>query len=124
MNPSNQEKAQETTVILFGSRAKGTANERSDADVGFLAVRALDDDEKITIRRDTAETIGVSEDSIDLVDLMKAPILLQYEVAKHGKLIFGDQRTFLRFRIGAWRRYLDTNKLRRLKLEALKKHYA
>lgn len=112
------------TIVLFGSRAKGTASERSDTDVGILDVHSLSDDERAVIVLEVAQKLGVSEDTIDLVNLTAAPVLLQYEAAKYGKLIFGDPKRFLRFRVGAWRRYWDTAKLRRVKLEALKKQYA
>ena len=66
---------------------------------------------------------GVSEDAVDVVDIWHAPPLLQQEIARHGKLIYGDAFDFIRFRVLAWKRYLDTAKFRRARERALAKHY-
>lgn len=107
-------------VVLFGSRARGTASPRSDADIAVLADHSLGLGEKTEIAEEMAREFGISEDSIDIVDLWNASPLLQYQVAEQGKLIRGTAHDFVRFRVLAWKRYLDTAKFRRIRAERLK----
>ena len=108
-------------LILFGSRAKGTARADSDWDVGVLGDHCLTFDEWSTAVDEAARLLGVNEDKIDLVDLWNASPLLQHFVGKEGRLLAGDSFTFMRFKVLAWKRYLDTAKLRRLQSESLKR---
>lgn len=102
-----------TLVILFGSRAAGTAGARSDTDIAVLADCALTAAEYADISAKVAAQLGVHEDTIDIVELRDASPLLQREVAENGKLLWGDPRDFVRFRALAWKRYVDTAKFRR-----------
>lgn len=100
-------------IILFGSRAAGTAGARSDTDIAVLADCPLSMDQYREISEQMAAQLGVNEDTIDIVELRGAPPLLQREVAENGKLLWGDPRDFVRFRVLAWKRYVDTAKFRR-----------
>lgn len=111
-------------AILFGSRAKGTARADSDADIAILAKESLSLDDKIALGEEMAKRLGVSEDKIDLVDLRHASPLLQHQVGEEGRILSGDPQKFARFRVLAWKRYLDTAKFRRAGELALKKQYA
>jgi|SRR3989338_5411027 len=111
-------------VILFGSRARGTESQNSDADVAVLADRPLDIHERMDIASKIARILDVPEEKVDLVDLWKAPPLLQHRVAEEGKLLRGDPHAFLRFRVLAWKRYLDTAKFRRARERALDSRHA
>ena len=106
-------------VILFGSRAKGHARARSDFDIAVLAGHALTLDERYEAQRLSASRLKISEDAVDVVDLWNAPPLLAYEIASHGKLLFGEPSDFLRFRVLAWKRYQDTSKFRRAREHSL-----
>ena len=64
------------------------------------------------------------EDRIDLVDIWSAPPLLQHHIAMTGKLLKGNKDDFLGFRVLAWKRYLDTAKLRRAREKKLERLYA
>lgn len=110
-------------IILFGSRAKGTAHKKSDTDIAILADHPLSYKERGEIAGKAAELCYVSEDDIDTVDLWTASPLLQQQVAQTGKLIFGNNFDFLRFRVLAWKRYQDTAKFRRARSERLKSFY-
>ena len=110
-------------VILFGSRAAETAGARSDTDIAVLANHALSLEEKAVIGEEAARILAVSEDAVDVTDIWRAPPLLQHEIARHGRLIHGDQFDFIRFRVLAWKRYLDTAKFRRARERALAQHY-
>lgn len=109
-------------LILFGSRAKGTARTDSDWDVAVVANHHLTWEEWSAALEQAARLLGVSEDKIDLVDLWSASPLLQQFVAKEGKLLQGDPFLFIRFKVLAWKRYLDTAKLRRLRGKTLKQY--
>lgn len=109
--------------ILFGSQASKTASGQSDTDVAVLFDRPLTLEEKLNLRSNLSEKLGVSEEKIDLVDLWVASPLLQYQVAQNGKLVEGKEFDFVRFKVLAWKRYQDTAKLRRIREKVLNKEY-
>lgn len=109
-------------LILFGSRAKGTARANSDWDVAVVADHPLSLKEYGLYAEEAARLLQINEDAVDLADMWGASPLLQQFVAKEGKLLAGDPFLFIRFKVLAWKRYVDTAKLRRLRSEALQ-HY-
>lgn len=106
-------------TILFGSQARGTAGKQSDTDIAVLADHPLTLEEKNDLGERLAEQFGVSDGRLDLVDLWDAPPLLAHHVGETGKLVEGERFDFHRFRIRAWKRYLDTAKFRRARERAL-----
>ena len=71
-----------TTVILFGSRAKGTALERSDIDI---AVKGVDDIENLREELEEIPTLY----TIDLVGLEECQNnLLLEDIEKSGRKIY------------------------------------
>ncbi len=109
-------------IILFGSKARGTAGKQSDTDVAVLADRPLTRVEKNALGERMAEKLGVPDEAVDLIDLYDAPPLLAHQIGETGKLIEGTPFDFIRFRIRAWKRYLDTAKFRRAREQSLKKY--
>lgn len=109
-------------LILFGSRVTGHARLDSDWDVAVVADHRLEWKEWSAALEQAARLLDVNEDKIDLVDLWSASPLLQQFVAKEGKLLQGDPFLFTRFKVLAWKRYLDTAKFRRLRHEALQRY--
>lgn len=107
-------------VILFGSYVTGKMHTGSDIDVAVLGFHSLDFQTQGRVAEHIAGTLGVSEDAIDIVDVWDASPLLQYEVAKQGKLFLGSEFDFTRFKVLAWKRYLDTAKFRRAREKALR----
>lgn len=74
-------------AYLFGSKAKGTASQRSDYDVAVL-LRDNDLTELGAVLFAISKSLGVFEDEIDLVDLSLAPLALKARVLREGiKLI-------------------------------------
>ncbi|TSC78656.1 MAG: putative nucleotidyltransferase [Parcubacteria group bacterium Gr01-1014_33] len=110
-------------IILFGSQATGRAGKRSDTDIAILADHPLSFAERGQIAEKIAKELGTNEDDIDTVDLWDASPLLQYEVAKKGKLLKGEEYDFVRFKVLAWKRYLDTAKFRRARERVLDKEF-
>lgn len=116
------EKIIQPLLILFGSRATGHARADSDWDVAVVADHRLSLGELSTLSEEAARILGANEDTVDIVDLWSASPLLQQFVAKEGKLLQGDPFLFIRFKVLAWKRYMDTAKLRRLRHESLKRY--
>lgn len=82
-------------LVLHGSRGRSDATERSDWDVGYLAVPGTDIGELGAV---ITSTIG--SDLVDLVDLASASALLRYRAARDGvALLEREPGSFLRFRL-------------------------
>ena|SRR3989344_8604 len=111
-------------IILFGSQSRETQGKQSDFDVAVLADYSLSVEEKGKMVQEIAREFDMPEDRIDLVDIWSAPPLLQHHIAMTGKLLKGNKDDFLGFRVLAWKRYLDTAKLRRAREKKLERLYA
>lgn len=70
-------------AVLFGSRARGDATERSDWDIGYLGDQRLDPDALLTDL-----VLGLGTDRIDLVDLQRASGLVRFRAARDGRPLF------------------------------------
>lgn len=110
-------------LIMFGSRARGTAGAQSDMDIAVLSNHKLSFEEKGAVGTYAAKKAGASEDAVDVVDIWAAPPLLQHAIAQEGKLLEGDPQAFLRFRVLAWKRYQNTARFRRMREKHLEKIY-
>lgn len=78
-------------AYLFGSQARGTADEESDVDVAVLAEEGLLPQDRHGLRVDLslalADRLQLPLERIDVVVLQDVPILLQYNVIRCGSLI-------------------------------------
>lgn len=110
-------------VVLFGSQAKGHATERSDYDVAYQAGSSLTLAESGELAAAAAAFLNVSEDKIDLVNVEAGSPLFQFQVATHGRVLYGRQRDFMNFQLLAWKRYQHTAKFRRFREQALAQKY-
>ena len=106
-------------IILFGSKATQTSGAKSDTDIAVLGDGPLTLDDKANLTEKLAESLRISEENIDLIDLAIASPLLQYQIAQNGQLIKGEDSDFVRFKVLAWKRYQDTAKLRRIREQVL-----
>jgi predicted nucleotidyltransferase len=87
-------------LVLYGSRARGDAHNRSDWDFAYEADADFDPDALLAT---LAEHLRA--DRIDLVDLSRAGALLRYRVARDGVVIYERHaRRFERF----WLTAVDT----------------
>jgi predicted nucleotidyltransferase len=83
-------------LVIFGSRARGDAHERSDWDLGYLGEPGLDADGLLA---DAVLALGT--DHVDLVDLARASALLRYRAARDGVVVHESGGEFDRFCIEA-----------------------
>lgn len=97
-------------VILFGSFARGTQNEKSDIDIAFKSKRKISKkeifEEKILLE-------DISKKDIDLVDLDEINDDFRYEILMNGKELFCEDKTkFDLYKLDMFREYLDLNESR------------
>lgn len=95
-------------VLLFGSAATGRLHGRSDIDIAFLFDKPMD------ILGLTNRVIRLLRtDNVDVIDLRRASPLLKFAAAKEGSLLYErSPGLFREFCSLAFRRYVDTRKLR------------
>lgn len=110
--------------MAFGSRVNGRAKDGSDYDFGVLKEKSLSLSDRVDIGEFIAKKLGINEDGIDLVDLSSASPLLKFEVARNGKLVDGNYADFIRFKVRAFKEYVDTAKFRRLREKIMTEKYA
>ena len=95
-------------AVLIGSRATGTAHPESDWDIAIQWDRNMDFMGQLAatelLRRTVAEKLGVTEQSIDLIDLPTARLTMRAVVAEEGKPIKGgDSLDWHHFLQRTWR---------------------
>jgi len=96
-------------LLLFGSRARGDAGERSDWDLGYLAAADLDADALLLDVVNTLET-----DRVDLVDLARAGAQVRFRAARDGRVLHeGQPGAFNQFWIDAVDFWCDVEPLLR-----------
>lgn len=97
-------------AYLFGSHAKGSAGSLSDVDIAvFLDERAVRE-RALPTRLDLAGRLARHHgtDRIDLVVLNESPLLLRFQVVRHGRLLYSiDERKRIRFEAETMGRYFD-----------------
>lgn len=111
-------------IIAFGSQVKGRMTEKSDFDFGVLQGQQLTLAERTDLAGYLAEKLNINEDKIDLVDLFSVSPLLKFQVAQDGRLVEGNYADFIRFKVRAFKEYVDTAKFRRLREKVMMKKYA
>jgi len=114
--------AKKRLIIAFGSQVSGKTHSDSDFDFAVLKEKHMTLSDHVKISEYLARRFGINEDKIDLIDLNTASPLLMYEVAQKGKLVEGGDFDFTRFKIRAWKTYLDTAKFRRLGEQMIKRY--
>jgi uncharacterized protein len=74
-------------AVLFGSTARGQARPRSDVDLGVL----LEPDTPEARSRVESELWRVTDRTLDVIYLDKAPPLLRFEIARDGVLLHQEK---------------------------------
>ncbi|OQZ00787.1 MAG: hypothetical protein B6D35_05450 [Candidatus Brocadia sp. UTAMX2] len=102
-------------VLLFGSAASGKMHKKSDIDLAFLFDKPAD---ILTLTNRIIRLLHT--DHVDVVDLKRASPLLRYTSVKHGMLLYErEPGMFHEFYSLAFRRYVDTKKLRDAQAKAI-----
>ena len=103
-------------VLLFGSVAAGKVHKKSDVDLAFLFDRPVD---ILSLTNSVIRLLHT--DNVDVVDLKHASALLKFSVGKNSRLLYertsGDFNIFFSL---AFRRYVDTKKLRNMQSTAIR----
>jgi len=103
-------------VLLFGSVAAGKVHKKSDVDLAFLFDRPVD---ILSLTNSVIRLLHT--DNVDVVDLKHASPLLKFSVGKNSRLLYertsGDFNIFFSL---AFRRYVDTKKLRNMQSTAIR----
>jgi len=95
-------------ALLFGSTALGRFHKRSDIDLAFLFDRPAD---IIQLTNKVTRLLGT--DRVDVVDLRRASPLLTFAAVSQGTLLYERASgLFATVYSLAFRRYLDTQKIR------------
>jgi uncharacterized protein len=103
-------------AYLFGSRARGTPRPGSDADV---AVLLADDTDPHARQVELSAALGPE---VDVVVLNHVPVALGYRVLRDGVLLVNrDDRARVRHWVRTVDRYLDSEPLRRVLADGLRK---
>lgn len=111
-------------AYVFGSQAKGTASKLSDVDIAVLLDEKLDSSQRFEMQlrliSDLTRLLG--RDDVDVAVLNNASLVLAHQVLKYGRLIHcTDERARFRFTYETYRDYLDTEYLRRIQWEYLRR---
>jgi predicted nucleotidyltransferase len=112
-------------AYIFGSVATGRARRDSDIDVGVLVSDKVMRGDPFQYRLELMTDLMsiLKRDDVDLILLNEAPPLLAHRVLKNGKLIFERSASArVAFQVRTVNRYLDTQPMRNLYLDYLKKH--
>jgi predicted nucleotidyltransferase len=104
-------------LLSFGSYQTERFTKDSDIDLAYLANRIFGPEEELQLLKDFI--LLYRRDRIDLVNLGKASPLLMFETATHGKVLYEENDSFLRFKLKASARYADTKHLRQMRQDYL-----
>lgn len=100
-------------AYLFGSYAKNKEGVLSDVDVAVLLDNRLSEPKRFNLRLELITKIsailGIKEaEKLDVIIMNDAPINLNYEIIKHGKILFAkDAGERIRMESKILSKYLD-----------------
>lgn len=90
-----------TTLILFGSEAKGNKKKESDLDIAYLSQKTVDNEELYSELTDYFQRAD-----IDLIDLRKSKShFFIFNVLKEGKVLYEKEKGIARKLL--WKAYID-----------------
>ncbi|MBF7081601.1 nucleotidyltransferase domain-containing protein [Desulfallas sp. Bu1-1] len=102
--------SQISAVYLFGSAAKNLMRPKSDIDIAVLFETKIKSKIKrfdivLTASMELEDIIGRP---VDVVDILEAPLVLQHQILKTGKLLVENNRLArINFEVNSRRQYFD-----------------
>ena len=98
-------------VYLYGSFLSASFSNESDLDIAVKAELKLDNQKRWRIQEDLA---GIFGRDVDLLDLDRASLVMQFEVISTGERIYcADENTLAHYETLLYSRYLDFNRIRK-----------
>lgn len=91
-------------IILFGSADENRQHKKSDIDVAVVLSKPIFLRKELDLR---SELFKIFKKEIDLVQIQHAGPLLLGQIAKKGKLLYGNKKDFSALRIYAQKCFLD-----------------
>lgn len=101
-------------IVLFGSQTKGLVQKDSDFDIAVLTapeknIKELDNYNNVLFG--LSKILNIPDYKMDLTNLNSANILLRYEIASGGKLLYGNAEEYEEYKAFAFRDYIDAKSL-------------
>ena len=113
-------------LVLFGSRAKGSATPQSDWDFAILCDEDLrreyenDGFSQFRLWTILEQVFNIRDDKVDVVDLNHCSPAIAYHVSREGKTLYEKEAgTFQHFQRKAWKLYADTQKFRQMRRRSI-----
>lgn len=100
-------------VVLHGSAAKGYLRKNSDIDIAVLGEKKIAFQQIIDLNNEFSDVFEQRE--VDVKSLHDTNPLFRYQVMKDGVFIYGKPKDFYSYKTYAFRDYLDSHDLLRLK---------
>ncbi|MHC1605395.1 MAG: type VII toxin-antitoxin system MntA family adenylyltransferase antitoxin [Candidatus Methanofastidiosia archaeon] len=96
-------------AYLFGSVAEGKEGKLSDVDIAVFLDESLRKKDMFNLQLKLASglTTILKTDNIDLIVMNNAPLLLRYNIIRHGKILKHDMETKIRIEKEILSNYLD-----------------
>ena len=94
---------------IFGSVANGTQREHSDIDIAVLFQQGLSAEVRFDLRLELMSNAeAVAGRRVDVIDVEAAPLFLQHQIRKTGKLVVEKDRSRrIGFDVKSRREYFD-----------------
>jgi len=96
-------------AYLFGSVAEGNAGKLSDIDLAVFLDESLSKPERFSLQLKLMSELTsiLKTDKVDLTVMNNAPLLLNYNIIKHGKIMKEDIETKIKVESRILSDYLD-----------------
>ena len=98
----NSELPEIQAVYLFGSQITGDADTNSDVDIAVLTSSKIDPLVRWNVEQDLARLL---DKSVDLVDLLSASTVFQFQVVSKGRCIYDPHNSDLTFGAQVYSQY-------------------
>jgi len=98
----NSQLAEIKAVYLFGSQNAGDADAYSDVDIAILTASKIDPLVRWNVEQDLARLL---DKSVDLVDLLAASTVFQFQVVSKGRCIYDPLNSDITFGAQVYSQY-------------------